>query len=362
VTTTSRAIAAPRARARRSNARRWGRTALVLGGLALALLVVAGLALLVGPQYVSPASVLGMALQWAPIHPARTWSDVDLTIITLVRLPGIVSAVMVGGALAMTGAAYQAIFRNPLADPGIVGTSAGAGVGAIIAFVIPVQGAFLGFTLVPLAAFAGAFAATLLVYALARVGGRVPSTTLLLAGFAVSSILSAATALVEALSDRLRVMYVWLLGSLDYNTGEQLLVAGVLIAVGACGLLALSRDLNILTLGDEQAHYLGLRVTQQRVLILMLGALLASVAVALGGLIALVGLLAPHITRLLVGADHRLLLPASFLLGAIFLVVVDVVAHVALPGQTLPVGLVTALIGGPWFIVLLRRKRGEYSF
>ncbi len=355
-------VAAPRARALDAGPRRWGRSAVVLGGLSLALAVVAVLALLVGQVYISPWSVVGMALQWLPVHPARTWSDQDLAIITQYRLPRIVTAIMVGGALAVTGAAFQALFRNPLADPGIVGTSAGASVGAIVAFVLPIQGVFLGFSLVPLAAFTGALGATIFVYALARVGSRLPSTTLLLAGFAVSSILSAVSALVETLSDRLREMYVWLLGSLDYNTGEQLLVAGALLAVGTCGLLALSQDLNILTLGDDQAYYLGLRVTQRRVLILILGALLTSVAVALGGLIALVGLLVPHITRLLVGANHRLLLPASLLMGGIFLIIVDALAHVLLAEQTLPVGLMTALIGGPWFIVLLRRKRGEYTF
>ncbi len=360
--TRSKAIATPRVRVDRAEARRWGRSALILGGLSVALAVVALLALMVGPEYVSPASVLGMALQGLPVHPARAWSDTDVAIITQLRLPRMWTAAMVGAALAATGTAFQALFRNPLADPGIIGTSAGASVGAIVAFVLPVQGAFLGFGLVPLAAFVGALAATLFVYALARVGGRLPSTTLLLAGFAVSSILDAAAALVETLSDQLRQMYTWLLGSVAYNTGEQLVVAAPLLILGVLGLLALSGDLNVLTLGDEQAHYLGLRVTQRRVLILMLGALLTSVAVALGGLIALVGLLVPHIARLLVGANHRLLLPASLLIGAIFLLVVDMAARMLLQPQELPVGIITALIGAPWFLVLLRRKRGEYTF
>jgi iron complex transport system permease protein len=332
--------------------------------LALLLVVVCLVVLVaVGEESIAPSAVLGMALQWLPVHPARNWSDVDLAIVTMVRLPRIITAIMVGGALGVTGAAYQALFRNPLADPGIVGTSAGASVGAIVAFLLPVQGLWFGFTLVPLAAFAGALGATLLVYALARVGGRLPSTTLLLAGFAVSAILSAVSTLVETLGDQLRQMFVWLLGSLDFNTGEQLLVAAPLLLLGMGGLLALSGDLNVLALGDEQALYLGLNVPQRRLLILALGALLASVAVALGGLITLVGLLVPHIARLLFGPNHRLLLPASLLLGALFLVVVDAAAHTLLGGgQVLPVGLVTALVGGPWFIVLLLRKKGEYAF
>lgn len=334
----------------------------MLGGLSAALGVVALLAVLVGPEYVSPADVVGMTLQWLPVHPARTWSELDLTIITQIRLPRVCTAIMVGGALAAAGTAFQALFRNPLADPGIVGASAGASMGAILALLLPVQIVWLGYSLVSLAAFAGALGTMLLVYALARVGGRLPSTTLLLAGFAVSAAFNAVSALIETLSDRLREMYVWLLGNLTNNSGEPLLLAAPLILIGVVGLLALAGDLNVLLLGDEQAHYLGLRVTQRRLLILVFGSLLTSVAVALGGLIAFVGLLAPHITRLLFGANHRLLLPASLLLGAIFLLVVDMAARMLLQPQELPVGVITALIGAPWFLVLLRRKRGEYTF
>jgi iron complex transport system permease protein len=332
-----------------------------LAGLALVLLLVVVVSVGVGEVSIPPSEVLGMALQWLPFHPARTWSDQDLAIITQYRMPRIITGVLVGGALGVTGAAFQALFRNPLADPSIVGTSSGASLGAIIAFVLPVQGTWLGFGLVPLAAFVGALLATLVVYALGRVGGSLPTTTLLLAGFAVSAILNAGAALVETLSDQLREMYTWLLGSLQYNTGEQLLVATPLVLGGMIGLLALAGDLNVLLLGDEHAHYLGLHVTRRRMVILALGALLASVSVALGGLIALVGLLVPHITRLLVGANHRLLLPASALLGAAFLVVVDTAARVVLPGQELPVGLITALVGAPWFLVLLRRAKGNYA-
>lgn len=338
------------------------RPALVLGGLTLLLVVVVLVVLNLGEVPIAPTTVLGMALQWLPVHPARTWSDLDVVIITQVRAPRIVTGIMVGGALAVAGAAFQALFRNPLADPGIVGTEAGASLGAIIALALPFQATWFGFSFVSVAAFAGALAAMLLVYALARVGGRLPSTNLLLAGFAVSATISAGTAAIEIFSDRVRDMYVWLLGSLENNTGEPLLVSLPLIAVGVVGLWVLAGDLNVMLLGDEQAQYLGLNVTQRRLLILALGSLLTSVAVALGGLIAFVGLLIPHATRLLFGPNHRLLIPASMLMGAIFLLVVDSVAHFALPSQELPVGLITALLGGPWFLILLRRKRGEYAF
>jgi iron complex transport system permease protein len=338
------------------------RAALVLGGLGVTLVVAALLAVAVGDESIPLTAIVGMALQWLPLHPARTWSAVDLTIITLVRVPRILTAIMVGGALAVAGTALQALFRNPLADPGIVGTAAGASMGAIIALLIPVQIAWLGFSLVSLAAFAGALGTMVVVYALARVGGRLPSTTLLLAGFAVSATLSAAAAILETVSDRLREMFVWLLGSLAQTTDLQLLMSVPLPTIGVCGLLVLAGDLNVVVLGDEQAQYLGLNVAQRRLLILVLGSLLTSVAVALAGLIAFVGLLVPHITRLLFSANHRLLLPAALLMGAIFLVLVDIVARLLLAPQELPVGLITALLGGPWFIVLLRRKKGEYAF
>jgi iron complex transport system permease protein len=362
VSSGSPVVVLARVRTAKLQARRYGRSAVVLGGLTLALVLVTVLAMGLGEEYISPGSVIGMAMQWLPVHPARTWSDVDLTIVTLYRLPHVLTAIMVGSALAMAGAAFQALFRNPLADPGIVGTSAGASLGAVLALALPIQLQLLGYSVVSVAAFVGALLTMFLVYSLARVGSKLPSTTLLLAGFAVSAALNAAAAMVEMLSDRLREMYIWLLGNLDLTNSTQLLAAVPVLAVGMIGLLVLAGDLNVLLLGDEQSLYLGLNVTHRRLLILILGSLLTSVAVALGGLIAFVGLLVPHIARLLFGANHRLLLPASALLGAILLVIVDTVAHLAMAPQVLPIGLITALLGAPWFLVLLRRKKGEYTF
>lgn len=352
-----RAVARP---AGRATAR--PRPLFVLGGLSLALVATALVALGLGDAYISPLSILGMALGWLPAHPAHGWTDVDYAIITQVRLPRIVTAIFVGGALGAAGTAFQGLFRNPLADPGIVGTSAGASLGVMIALVVPVEIDWLGFSLVSVLAFAGALGGMALVYALGQVGGRLPSTSLLLAGFAVSAVLNAITTLLMALSNHLRDIYGWLLGSLNTATPAHLTLAVPLLLAGTLGLLALACDLNVLLLGDEQSGYLGLNVTQRRVLILVLGSLLTSVAVALSGLIAFVGLLVPHLARLLFGANHRLLLPASVLLGAIFLLLADTLARMVLAPQELPVGLITALVGAPWFIVLLRRRRGEYTF
>ena len=341
---------------------RTGHAFAVLGGLSLVLVFVSVVAIGLGEVYISPGSVLGMALQWFPVHPARTWSDVDQTIITEIRLPEVLTAIMVGSALSVAGAAFQALFRNPLADPGIVGTSAGASLGAIIALSLPIQIEWLGYSVVSLAAFAGAMGTMLLVYSLARFGGKLPSTSLLLAGFAVSAGLSAAAAMVETLSNELRQMYVWLLGSLDFTTSSQLLAAMPIFFVGLAGLFILSGDLNVMLLGDEHSAYLGLNVAQRRLAILVLGSLLTSIAVALGGTIAFVGLLVPHVTRMLFGTNHRLLLPASALMGASLMVVVNTIAHLILAPQVLPVGLITALLGAPWFLLMLRRKKGTYVF
>jgi iron complex transport system permease protein len=361
-------IGLTRAAAARGSARaepglaRPARPVLVLGGLTVALLFVSVLAIGLGEEYISPGSVLGMALQWLPVHPARDWSTVDETIITLYRLPQVITAIMVGAGLATAGTAFQALFRNPLADPGIVGTSAGASLGAILALSLPIQIEWLGYSIVSVAAFLGAMTTMLLVYSLARVGGKLPSTQLLLAGFAVSAGLNAAATMVETMSDRLRQMYVWLLGNLDQTTNTQLLTAAPVFILGIAGLLLLAGDLNVMLLGEDQSLCLGMDIHQRRLVILVLGSLLTSTAVALGGMIAFVGLLVPHITRMLFGANHRLLLPASALMGAMLMVVVNTVAHLVLAPQVLPVGLITAMLGAPWFLVLLRRKKGAYTF
>lgn len=361
MTAPARVLVRERARSRSQSAAA-ASPALVLGGLGVLLLIAVVAALAVGEEYIAPSAIVGMALQWLPLHPAANWSDVDLTIITAIRLPRIVTSLLVGGSLGLAGAAFQGLFRNPLADPGIVGTSAGASLGAIVAFVLPVTDVWLGFSLVSLMAFAGALGGMLLVYMLARVGGRLPATTLLLAGFAVSAILNAASALIMVLNDRLREMYYWLLGSMADSTMQHLAIAAPVAAIAMVCLLALAGDLNVLLLGDEQSTYLGLDVSSRRLLILVLGSLLTGVAVALAGLVAFVGLLVPHLARLLFGANHRLLLPASTLLGALFLLLADTLARMVIAPQELPVGLVTAFVGAPWLLFLLRRARGTYTF
>ncbi len=344
--------------------RRRGRIVLVLGGLGLALALVMLLSLFVaGPTGVPipPGAVAALALHWLPLVP-HVWSDAQATIVLQVRLPQTVTAALAGAALSVAGATFQGLFRNPLADPAVIGVSSGAALGAIVAMLYPLDLAYFGFSLVTLAAFAGAMLAVLGVYALARAGGRLPVTTLLLAGFAISAGLNAVTTLIMSLtpSGRLEGMFAWLLGGINNSLPDQLAVAGALIVVGTLPLCLLGRQLNALALGDESAMHLGLNPAQSRLALLACGALVAAVAVALAGIIGFVGLVVPHVTRLLLGPDNRLLLPASTLVGAIFLTAVESLARAVSP-LPLPIGVITALIGAPLFLYLLKR-RGTYVF
>jgi iron complex transport system permease protein len=222
----------------------------------------------------------------------------------------------------------------------------------------------LGFGLVPLAAFAGALGATALVYQLARIGGRTPVVTLLLAGFAVSTVLNYAVSLLLIVNDRLQLnvprIYAWLLGGVTVSTWPQLVVVGPVILAAAIASLGLGHGLNAFAMGEDAAERLGVAVEREKLLIIAAGALLTASAVTIGGLIGFVGLVVPHVLRLLVGPDHRALLPTSALAGASFVVVADLLARTLISPTELPVGILTAFLGGPYFLYLLRRSRREY--
>ena len=258
------------------------------------------------------------------------------------------AAALVGLALASAGTLFQALLRNPLADPYVVGTSGGASLGAIIGTRLsqPIQ--VHGFGLVPLAAFAGALAAVTLVYGLARVGGRTPMVTVLLAGLAVSTLFVYTVSLLLVLADPVQLslprLYAWLLGGVSVTSWSQLTVVGPMIALTALAAGLLGRSLNALSLGEEAAARLGLSVERDKRLIIVAGSLLTAAAVSISGLVGFVGLVVPHVIRLLCGPDHRLLLPAAGLAGASFLVVADLLARALLPPLELPVGILTAFL------------------
>jgi iron complex transport system permease protein len=222
----------------------------------------------------------------------------------------------------------------------------------------------LGFSPVPILAFCGALAAMTIVYSLARSGGRAPIVTLLLAGFAVSAIMGYAVSFLLILNDRLQLnlprVYGWLLGGISVTQWSQLGVAATMVGVATVGGWLMRHSLDALSLGEESAQQLGIAVETDKRLVIVLGSVLTGAAVALGGLIGFVGLFAPHVTRVVIGPRHSLLLPAAALVGAAFLVLADLLARALLPPTEIPVGILTAFIGGPFFLWLLRRERREY--
>jgi iron complex transport system permease protein len=283
------------------------------------------------------------------------------TIIWDLRIPRTILMMLAGAALAGSGCAYQGLFRNPLADPYLIGTASGAGLGAILAITIHWPASLSGYLLVPIAAFLGAILTVLFVFAIARAGRTTPVTTLILAGVAVSSFTTALTSffLINA-SGELRRAIVWLAGGSTLTGWLPVLGALPYISIGLITLLSMGHALNVLQFGDEQAHQLGLRVSLFRGIIILAATLATAAAVAFSGIIGFVGLIVPHVMRSLWGGDYRRLLPLSILGGASFLLAADILARILLAPQELPVGIITALAGAPFFLLILRRTKQSY--
>ena len=274
-----------------------------------------------------------------------------------IRLPRSLLAYVVGAALAVSGALMQGVFRNPMAEPGLLGVSSGAALGAAAALMLGLQASFLGFSAISLCAFAGGALAVLLVMGIAGLG-RGGLTTLLLCGVAVSSFLSALlSGLLSINHEALESVYMWTLGSFaSASYGDVALVVAVLL-VGLMGSMALARDLNAVSAGGD-ARMLGVDAPRVRLLALLLSTLLTATAVSVSGVIGFVGLTAPHAVRRLTGADHRSLLPLSALAGGLFLLLADALSRSLFAPAELPVGVTTSLFGGPFFLILIRRYRG----
>jgi iron complex transport system permease protein len=354
----ARTLALTRARVGRP-ARVPGTAVLALAGLGLLLVAVVA-AVAIGSVAVAPGDTLGILLRSIGLPVTRTWSPAAQTIVLELRLPRVLSAVMVGGGLAVAGAAFQGLLRNPLADPYVLGTASGAALGAAVAVLIPVRAAFLDLGLLNVLAFAGALAAVGLVYRLGRGRGPfAPLTGLLLTGYAVSSLLAAGLAMTMFLSGaNLRQIFAFLLGGLEGSSWLRLGFAAPLIAGGSVAIMARARVLNGLLLGEEAAAHLGVEVRRERAVLLALASLVTAAAVAVAGLVGFVGLVAPHLVRLVVGPDARRVLPLAAILGAILLVLADLGAR--LLGE-IPVGVVTAVVGAPFFLALLRGTRSAYE-
>ncbi len=322
---------------------------LQLGVLLVVLIgaVVAG-GLLVGSVPLAPERVAAVA---------RGGGDpVARTIVFELRLPRVVLALLVGGGLALSGAVFQALLRNPLAEPYILGISGGAGAGAVLAIATGVAAA--GAWTLPLAAFTGALVAIVLVFRVAAsASGRIDVRVLLLAGVVVGAFFTAVLALVLSLSEaeQVRSAILWMMGSLWGADWHDVLLAGAYTVPAATLLIAVARPLNLLAVGEETAQYLGTDVEKVKRLSYGVASLLAAAGVAVAGIIGFVGLIVPHAVRLLAGSDHRALLPLSFLAGAFFLALADLAARTLLAPTEIPIGVVTALVGVPLFLVLLRR-------
>ncbi|WP_049923257.1 vitamin B12 ABC transporter permease BtuC [Halopiger djelfimassiliensis] len=307
---------------------------------------------------VSSASVpvLGVAVPVPALEYAPVFSfDVPETrqaIVADIRLPRIALAATVGFALAAAGTVMQGFFRNPLADPSIIGVSSGAAAGAVAAIAFP---ALVPFGSLQLSAFVGALATAFLVYAIATEGGRTPVATLLLAGVAVQAFLGAMISYMLVHSgDSLREAVFWLMGHLNDSQWSDVRFALPIALGGVLVLCAFTRDLNVLLLGEEDAHHLGVEVERTKLLLLALASVVTAAGVAVAGVIGFVGLVVPHIMRLVVGPDHRILLPTSAIAGASFLVVTDTIARIG--PAVVPVGIVTAAFGAPFFLFLLVRR------
>nr|WP_269078808.1 iron ABC transporter permease [Demequina globuliformis] len=328
----------------------------------LGLLLVAGMVSSagVGQLTVSVTEVVGAALQglgwqtaWAPD------SDVTYQALWQIRFPRVAMSLAVGAALAVAGAVMQAIFGNPLAEPGVVGVSAGAALGAALAIVS--GGVFAGVLGTAGLAFAGGVGATLLVYFMARAQGRTEVVTLLLTGIAVNAFAGAGLALVIFIGDsaaREQIVF-WQLGSLNGSRWNEVAVVVALSIVAGAVAFAFARHYDLLALGERTAGHLGLRVERLRVVSIIVVAVLTGAAVAFAGIIAFVGLVVPHAVRMMVGPAHRMLLAGSLLGGATLMVWADLLARTAVTGAELPIGLLTSLIGGPFFFWLLRRARSK---
>jgi iron complex transport system permease protein len=290
-------------------------------------------------------------------------TNTDVIIVQRMNLPRVIMGCLVGAGLGIAGAVMQAVFRNPMASPYILGLSSGAALGAAIGMTVTIP--FLPtIVLVPLLAFVTCMATLFLVYSISRIGGRVPTETLLLAGIAVGSFLTALVSLLTYLAEnQMQGIIYWTMGNLTNAAWNNILIVAPLMVAGGILMIACSRDLNAMMLGDAHAMDLGVEVRKVRVQLLVASALVTAAAVAFVGVIGFVGLVVPHILRIVLGPNNRVLLPASLLGGAAFLVMCDYMSRVIAPSTgILPIGIITALIGAPYFIYLLRRRRSEVGW
>lgn len=341
---------------------------LLLGGLTVALLVAIVVASGAGAFGIDATDIVGSVAHRFRIGPLVAWTGIDVepladplaeSVLWDIRFARVSLAVIVGASLACAGAAMQGSFSNPLAEPGIVGVSSGAALGASLSIVVGVG--FLGPYATSIAAFIGGMATVLIVYASGRSGGRTEVVTLILTGVALNAMAGAIIGLLMYVSDdaELRSITFWNLGSLSAATWPKVAAVAPLAAVGLVCAMAMARRLDLLALGERPARHLGVDVERLRLAMLVVVAVLTAASVAVSGIILFIGLVVPHIVRMVAGPGHRLLIPASALGGAVLLVVGDLVARTVVAPSEIPLGVLTSLVGSPVFFWLLRRTRAR---
>jgi iron complex transport system permease protein len=342
--------------------------AFIFFGLCLILLVVIVIGVSFGSTPIPIGTIARILLNGTHlVHFKQTWDATTALIVWQIRMPVVIAAALVGAALAVAGVLFQGMLRNPLADPFLIGTSSGAALGATVAFVLPIA-TFYGayFPITPIFAFIGAMITVLFVYAIARTAGHTPVVTLLLAGVVVNAVLVALQTLILTLSPRspfnVQALFNWLSGGVTVTSWPPVIVIAIIVIAGSVYAFTFTSKLDILALGEESAAHLGVHVEWQKFVIVVIGSLLTAAAVSISGLIGFVGLVIPHIIRLLLGPRHRVLLPASALGGAIFLTLADLLARIVIAPAILPVGIFTALVGAPFFLFLLRGSKREYRW
>jgi iron complex transport system permease protein len=337
--------------------RRWRLRFFAIGGLAAALIIIALLVLTVGSVKIPFLTVWGILISHLPlVNFQGNWTPTSDMIITGIRLPRVVLAGLVGSALGVAGATYQGLFRNPLADPYLIGVAQGAALGAAFGFVF--AWGVLGSYLIPILAFGGALIAVSVVYFIARVGKTLPVTTLILAGVAVGSLLISVTSYLALVSpDKTHGIVSWLMGGFSTANWNQAGLVLPYVLVGLAVIFLFARQLNVMQLDEDQAQQLGINVERTKLVLLAASTLITAAAVSFVGTIGFVGIIVPHAVRLIFGPDHRSLLPLSALVGACLLILADTASRALIPPTEIPVGVITAFLGAPFFVFLLRRKK-----